>query len=132
MLMDDKKEFAITYDRSKHYYVSAHKQGIMAWVELNANQYDLRIIKPSQIKDGENFLKSVGIWERYEKEYNAPKEVEINDNVEIIPKRTEPIIAKVKVPVVSKVVDKVPDVVHNVNVVKRGRPKGSKNIKKDK
>ena len=138
MLMEDRPEFSITYNRNKFHYISPMKTGLLAWEKIGEDKYEGRIVPVNLIKDGETFLKMLGLWERYEKDYNnAPKD-EINVNLEKTVIRTEEVLEstntmtkiKVDTPISKEVMNSLNDTLQIEIKRGRGRPKGSKNIKK--
>ena len=116
-------------------------KGIHAWEVVSPTSLNSRYVKVNEIKNGEEFLKSVGLWERFEKEYTNPKKDENNVNTETIDIRTseipevkkeEKMVAiKIDESVDKKTVTKINETLQGEMVKRRGRPKGSKNKPKE-
>ena len=132
------KEFEVTSSHYKFLFIKTLTRGLHAWEVVDKTQLVSRLVNVRDIKDGENFLKSIGAWEQFEKEYtNIPKienkiTPEDNFSVGTIEKESEKKIMSLKVD--EKI---TPDSVEQINqqiqgeIKRRGRPKGSKNKLKE-
>lgn len=132
------KEFEVTSSPYKFLFIKALTRGIHAWEQVDKCTLISRLVKVRDIKDGESFLKSVGAWEQFEKEYtNIPKiENKITPEDKFIvgtfekESETNMMSLKVDEKITPKSVDEINEQIQNV-IKRRGRPKGSKNKPKE-
>ena len=132
------KEFKVTSSPYKFLFIKALTNGIQAWEQTDKTTLISRLVKVRDIEDGENFLKSVGVWEQFEKEYNSTTKVENKiipeDNFisGTIEKKSEKKVMSLKVDekITSKSVEQINEHIQSVSK-HRGRPKGSKNKPKE-
>ena len=132
------KEFEVESSQHKFLFIKALTRGLHAWEKVDNNVLISRFVNVRDIKDGENFLKSIGAWEQFEKEYTTIPKIENkiipedNFSVGTIEKESEKKIMSLKVDekITTDAVQQINEQIQG-EIKRRGRPKGSKNKLKE-